>query len=125
MNRNNFEEWLQKEHEDIYEIYMSYITKYNEYKKEEVNKDKERTPRKHRKVSEEDIASAISLYRDENASVKEIAETLGISKATLYNCFKERGIGRSSKPKKERLPFRIQILIRMPWKRKSKIIRIP
>lgn len=108
MNKKNFEAWLQEEHNDIYEIYMSYIMKYNEYKKEEANKDKERTPRKHRKVSEEDIASAISLYKDENASVKEIAETLGITKQTLYKCFRERGIGRSSKPKKEKLPFRVQ-----------------
>lgn len=95
---NNFERWLQEEHYDIYLIYTSYIEKYNEYKKS--NKNKERTMTvKHRKISEEDIISAISLYKEENISIKEIAETLGVSYSTLHKCFKERQVERNKKEK--------------------------
>lgn len=94
---NNFEKWLQEEHHDIYLIYTSYIEKYNEYKKS--NKNKERTTTRHRKISEEDITSAISLYKDENISIKEIAETLGVSYSTIHKCFKERGVERNKKEK--------------------------
>lgn len=47
--------------------------------------------------SEEKIEAAISLYLDGKLSVSSIAETCGVSRATIYNKLKARGISRDRK----------------------------
>lgn len=47
--------------------------------------------------SEEKIEAAISLYLDGKLSVSSIAETCGVSRATIYNKLKVRGISRDRK----------------------------
>lgn len=47
--------------------------------------------------SEEKIEAAISLYLDGKLSVDSIAKTCGISRATIYNKLKARGISRDRK----------------------------
>lgn len=49
------------------------------------------------KSSEEKIEAAISLYEDGKLSVSTIAEMCGVSRATIYNYLKERGISRKNK----------------------------
>lgn len=46
---------------------------------------------------EEKIEAAISLYLDGKLSVSSIAETCGVSRATIYNKLKARGISRGRK----------------------------
>lgn len=47
--------------------------------------------------SEEKIEAAISLYLDGKLSVDSIAKTCGVSRATIYNKLKARGISRDRK----------------------------
>ena len=47
--------------------------------------------------SEDKIEAAISLYLDGKLSVSSIAETCGVSRATIYNKLKARGISRDRK----------------------------
>ena len=47
--------------------------------------------------SEDKIDAAISLYLDGKLSVSSIAETCGVSRATIYNKLKARGISRDRK----------------------------
>ena len=47
--------------------------------------------------SEDKVEAAISLYLDGKLSVSSIAETCGVSRATIYNKLKARGISRDRK----------------------------